>query len=235
MAFNFTDLSGQRFQQDLQTASGYKPLIKKDLEAAYGRYKDVGVKMGRVKGKSDAELYKQATTDVLNWWKYNKNKAAQAAAARAAAERAAQAQAAPASQAPAAQAPAYSAAGFSGIQGTQGAVAPASTASTTRNVSKATIAKRKPDPSYVRAELMRAGLGNVLPPAYALASNEAFNAWLQSITSQRATREKRGVRTVTAPRNPAPKYGTFRPAARPTRRTPTTQGRTIGSSGARAI
>jgi hypothetical protein len=73
---DFSDISANRFQEDLRRAAGYKPLIKEDLTKAYKRYESAGVKFGRVGSKSDKDLYKMATNDVLTWYKKNKAQAA---------------------------------------------------------------------------------------------------------------------------------------------------------------
>jgi hypothetical protein len=68
---SFDDLSGNRFQEDLELAAGYKPILRSDLRKAYARFKPVGVKVGQIKhGMSDARLYRKATRDVIDWWNY---------------------------------------------------------------------------------------------------------------------------------------------------------------------
>lgn len=184
MAFDFTDLQGQRFQQDLQTASGYKPLLKKDLDEAYGRYKDVGVKAGRVKGKSDADLYKQATDDVLRWWKFNKEKAAKdaadaaAAAARAAAPRIVSGKTMAARRAAAGEVAAPRVVSGATMAARRAASMPDTAMGDGGTPSNLPTLQTRADPNYVRLELARAGFRGVVPPAYALTTVEAFNSWL---------------------------------------------------------
>lgn len=207
MAFDFNDLQGQRFQQDLQTASGYKPLIKKDLEAAYGRYKDVGVKVGRVKGKNDSELYKQATDDVLKWWKHNKAEAAKKAAAEAAAKKAAAESAAKSKATPArvAAAPTYGG-GSSGGGG--GTMLPNTAMGSGGTAARLPTLQTRADPNYVRLEMARAGFRGIIPPSYALTTVQAFDAWLAQQIQLRQGVQKPGTSdpkiTATAPKPAAP-------------------------------
>lgn len=79
MPVSFDDLQANRFQEDLELAAGYKPILKSDLEKAYKRFKPVGVKVGQIrKGMSDARLYRKATQDVIDWHKHNKKKQTEA-------------------------------------------------------------------------------------------------------------------------------------------------------------
>lgn len=196
MAFNFNDLQAQRFQDDLRAAAGYKPLLKSDLQKAYSRYKDVGVKMGRVKGKTDAQLYRMATRDVLAWWK----------AQQADKSAGGQTPTAPSTPAP----PAGGASG--GSSGAPSAGGGSPTGGTTRSSRsmlpntavgpRGTATKLVPI-SYVLDQLARHGLGGARPPAYAYNSKEDFDAWLRRALRLR-TQQTYGTPVIVAPTSPQP-------------------------------
>lgn len=213
MAFDFSDLQGQRFQADMQKASGYKPLIRKDLEAAYGRYGEVGVKMGRVAGKNDAQLYKQATDDVLNWWKRGKEKSAQAAAAEVRRKAQEQAAAQQAAQQAAARPAAPAAQSSGGAGGGGGPMLPNTAMGSGGTPSKLRSLETRADPNYVQLQLARNGFRGAVPPAYALTNVAAFDAWLERAIALRQGIQKPGTfdPKITTPATPkvnatAPQY-----------------------------
>lgn len=179
MAFRFDDLQANRFQDDLQQAAGFKPLLKTDLEQAYKRYESAGVKLGRVKGKSDAALYKMATDDVLAWWKNQKaEEARRAAEARQAAQRAAD-QAARQQQEM--QAAAQAAARNAGGMGGGGSTLLPNTAAGGGAASSEQLRVLQPVTSdYIRQQFEKYNLWGAKPPAYALVTVGAFDQWVRT-------------------------------------------------------
>lgn len=171
----FNDLTqGQRFQDDLRQAAGYAPITRSELENAYSRYKDVGVKMGRVGGKSDAALYQMATDDVLNWWRAQKSAEAEESRRRSSSGRN------PNNAAPLPSRggqPSYGAGGnrggATGRRGSSGMLPDTST--------RAVGGTTTPPVSivYVQNMLSRYGLRNASVPSYARRSQRDFDAWLQ--------------------------------------------------------
>lgn len=199
MAFRFDDLQANRFQDDLKEAAGFKPLLKSDLEQAYKRYESAGVKVGRVKGKSDATLYKMATDDVLAWWKNQKaEEARRAAEARQAAQRAAE-QAARQQQEMQAQAQA-AARNAGGFGGGNGSTLLPDTATGGGSASAEQLRVLAPVTSdYIRQQFERYNLWGAKPPAYALVTVGAFDQWVRSATKWLEEQRRRtsvGVRTA---------------------------------------
>jgi hypothetical protein len=181
LAFRFDDLQANRFQDDLKQAAGFKPLLKSDLEQSYKRYESAGVKLGRVKGKSDADLYKMATNDVLSWWKNQKaEEARRAAEARQAAQRAAE-QAARQQQEM--QAAAQAAARNVGGNFGGGSTLLPDTAAGGGSASAEQLRVLQPVTSeYIRQQFERYNLWGAKPPAYALVTVGAFDQWVRSAT-----------------------------------------------------
>lgn len=202
MAFDFSDLQEQRFASDLETAAGYKPLLPSDLDKAYARYGSVGVKRGRVAGKSDAQLYKQATDDVLKWWKAQKAKPNPPTGNSGSAP--------PKGSSP------NAGSGNSRGNSSQGYSTPVSSGGSSGGRSTpllpdtsmaarggATAPKLAPIPrvshTYVKAKLAQNGFSGATPPDYALTSQAAFDAWLQRAIN---LRDERAPRKAT-PKTPA--------------------------------
>lgn len=171
----FEDLAGQRFQEDLRAAAGYSPITETELKNAYARYKDVGVKLGRVKGKSDSALYKQATNDVLAWWKHQKKAEADAKAAKRKAEAEARRRAEQAARG----------AGGSGSGGSRSSGGTGGGGSRSRGAMLPDTAIGSGGPStqmvsiaYVETMLARNGFTGARVPEYARRSKADFDAWL---------------------------------------------------------
>ena len=72
----FSDTGQTQFEQDLQTARGWKPVTQTELTQAYQEYAPEGLKFGQVKkSQTDEQLYKRATDIVLAWYKKSKETA----------------------------------------------------------------------------------------------------------------------------------------------------------------
>jgi hypothetical protein len=63
------DDSGFSILEAYQRASTAKPIRAKDVKVAYRPY---GIKMGGVKRKTDSQLYRLATREVLQWFNQKK-------------------------------------------------------------------------------------------------------------------------------------------------------------------
>ena len=218
MAFDFSDLSEQRFASDLQQAAGFKPLIKKDLEQAYSRYKDVGVKMGRVKGKSDAQLYKQATDDVLKWWKLQKSKTTPTGNKPATPGQ-------PGAPTSPGSGPGSSGGGGAGSggagsggsgSGRSGTMLPDTAAG--GKYTGPTNLKPISQPlnkNYMNQQLQRSGFPGARPPLYALKNQDAFDSWLARAVRIRQEQEGRqvAVRAPVGAKSTGTKVTTSKPKA----------------------
>ena len=222
LAVNFEDLASgsTSFEDDLRAAAGFSPITREDLTNAYARYKDVGVKMGRVRGKSDAALYKQATNDVINWWKFQKNaeaeaerKAKQQAKERErAAEQARQAASRQAAAQEQARQAARASAGSGGSSGSGGPMLP----------DTAMLDSNTPTPTppvsitYVQQMLARNGFAGAHPPSYAYRSKADFDAWLRRAIRYRNQQHMSAVRApVGSISRPRSQTGTTRTAYKP--------------------
>ena len=215
MAVDFNDLSEQRFASDLQQAAAYKPLLKEDLNKAYKRYAAVGVKMGRVKGKSDAQLYKQATDDVLKWWKKNKTEAAASKAkadqaakqarwdAHKAAQKAAQSATSPGTGS---RSTGSGGTGSGGSGTSRGASLPDTAMGSGGSRSRLPHISQPLSRTYMNAVLEQNALDGANIPSYATKNRDAFDAWVKRAIAYRRARTGQTVAT----RAPAVPAGTTR-------------------------
>ncbi len=144
-------LSQDDLKAGYERVSNRTPFKKTDVQRAYEPYK---LTLGGRKEATDAQLYKQASGAVVDWWKRQQQEKA-----RLEAERRAQAEAQARAAAAAQQAP----------------VQPARPAS----VAPAPAAPSAPQPDWWRQMLIASGLPNARPPAYALASADALAAWIR--------------------------------------------------------
>lgn len=207
MAVSFDDIKGERFQEDLRQAAGFKPLMQGDLERAYKRFEDVGVRMGRVRGKTDSQLYKQATDDVLAWWKKQKADEAErvAAAQRAEAERvaaAARQQEEIRRQQAAAARQAASTAARSGGANYTGGMLPDTAAGNDAPSAEQVRVLQRPSPDYVQQQIARYNLWGARPPAYALTTVGAFDQWVRSAVQWVERQKSQQQRTIASNRRP---------------------------------
>jgi hypothetical protein len=220
-AVTFEDLQGQRFQDNLREAAGFKPLLPTDLDEAYKRYETVGVKRGRVANKSDSQLYKMATDDVLAWFKKSKaDEAARLAAQKQAeAQRVAQAarqqEEARRQQEAAARAAAATYAGRSSSASASGLLPDTAAGGDAPSALQVSLLQ-KPTPQYVEQQFARYNLWGARPPAYAMTTVGAFDQWVRSAVrwlEENRRRQSVAIRTssgyqvvnapITSARNPS--------------------------------
>jgi hypothetical protein len=192
-------------------ASSIKPVTAEDLNKVYSQY---GLQSGQTRGRSDAQLQQRAARAVVDWWKKQQ---VTAAAKPPAASRPPSASRPPAARPTATTRPPTTTA--PPPAGNAGASAAVRQGNANRiNVMERQDASRASgtNAGYVNASprplttaqstniIKASGLVGAKPPAYALLSADALNAWIARVKYNRALIARKGsVANATAERRPA--------------------------------